>query len=122
CYHLFCTAPATHEIYTLSLHDALPILLLLKSDRPIDGRFRSAHFASSGSSPGRSRCPVPGPSERVIRRVTVRGFTRDMVRTENGADSRASTARRWPPKRCRIIGIGKPIAILIAERPGRGPR
>ena len=45
-----------------------------------------------------------------------------MVRTEGRRRLPNRDGAQVAAERCRIIGIGKPIATLTAERPGRGPR
>jgi hypothetical protein len=44
--------------------------------------------------------------------------TRGAVRAERHESTRARAARRMPPKRCRIICIGGPIAIHRRRDPG----
>src|SRR5476651_370283 len=43
-YHFFFNATATTEIYTLSLHDALPILVVVTSDKVYENRGEGRAF------------------------------------------------------------------------------
>ena len=62
------------------------------------------HDPTPGSSP-----PRRGPSQGVG------GGERRCVTVDGAGPTRA--ARRWPPKRCRIIGIGDPNAIPVGRTP-----
>src|SRR5688572_32278395 len=72
----FFNDTATTEIYTLSLHDALPILV------------RQRMYASSpGMYTGRSVGVMPGPTGRTA-------ATRDAIRFGDGASSRVHVDRK----------------------------
>src|SRR5207249_11726612 len=81
----FFTAPPTTEIYTLSLHDALPISKLFSARRDRDGRQRPL-----GHAPG------PAPRRRPPRRgrgraAHGRGRTRARRRRAHAVRDRKST-------------------------------
>src|SRR5262252_2258574 len=90
----FCNDTATTEIYTLSLHDALPIS---RPGRRAGGR-RSGH-------PGGRAGPGRGVAARVAARAVVAG------RLLGGADDRRVPGR-----------AGDPGAHLAGPGPGPGPR
>src|SRR5438034_3060616 len=65
CHYFFLNIPATTKIYTLSLHDALPIYAPAASDSR-KRRWRSRHRSSPRSrrSCPKSRCAAWGRSQR----------------------------------------------------------
>src|SRR2546430_9608781 len=111
CYHLFCfffffNDTATTEIYTLSLHDALPI----SRDRDGSGDGGGARHVGRGrGGPTRARGarrPRVGRGGRPARRVVV------------GA-ARGRTARHAP---AHGRPAGRPVGPLAPRRPFRTPQ
>src|SRR5256885_16277444 len=56
----FIKDTATHEIYTLSLHDALPIKVAMRRDQPLDAAARGL-FVPREDEDQVARRPVPRP-------------------------------------------------------------
>jgi len=46
------------------------------------------------------------------------GMRDSKVRDSDGNEGRPRAARRWPPKRCRMIGVGAPIARPVVRDRG----
>src|SRR5258707_5792884 len=86
----FFNDTATTEIYTLSLHDALPIF-----HRPVRHGVRHHHRvpADGGERPGRSRRGVEGRSEEHTSELQSRQYIgcRLLLEEKIGLDQ-----RRWP--------------------------
>src|SRR5256885_15967072 len=68
-YFFFFNDTATTEIYTLSLHDALPILSLIKLQEDANDE---ARFRRGGSLSGANHCPAHYSGQGPRRRCSAR--------------------------------------------------
>jgi hypothetical protein len=86
-------------------------------DRPVPGRSRSLLCGRRESVLTRPRARSAGPSE-VPRLGVEIGWDAERCTRRPQIARRLRTARRWPPKRCRMIGLGAPIARPVVRDPG----
>src|SRR5437764_10552745 len=82
--HVFLTAPATTEIYTLSLHDALPISFA----HAVTQRHKQAAVDPRQRQPARASRVILGASAKVAHRRAHRGAAGDRKSTRLNSSHR----------------------------------
>src|SRR5207249_11190327 len=108
-------APATTELYTLSLHDALPISRQAAAGRTVDGsgQPRRACRAQPPASSSRRRPPgSPGPLRALHRRVTGAGAAAGMRRARSSLDWRGGNAR-FEPLHEVLTSVPGPAEVVV---------
>src|SRR2546427_10897155 len=132
----FFNDTATTEIYTLSLHDALPILIPFLTISPTN-RISPMNDETLSALRVTGRSAIAPTNERGAARSTTRGSTKEenctTITATTLAAARPSTSKRdrnaarwlayWPPSSTRIAGGGGGFArasrtsVLTLPRP-----